>query len=313
MVIEVADVEAAARRIAGAVHWTPALTSRTLDALTGGRVYLKAECFQRGGSFKMRGAYNRIATLPGHAKARGVVAFSSGNHAQAVALAAQLLGMPATIVMPADVPAIKREATRGYGARIVPYDRYTEDRQAIAERLAADTGATLVRPYDDPLVMAGQGTAALELIVDAGDLNVLLAPVSGGGLIAGCATVAKALLPQSRVIGVEPATGDDTKRSLEAGRRITIPVPRTIADALQATAPGELTFEVNRHRVDGIVLVTDEELREAMAFCFTRLKIVTEPAGAAGIAALLAGKLDVSGRRVGVIVSGGNVDPHAQV
>ncbi|MGH8933069.1 MAG: threonine ammonia-lyase [Egibacteraceae bacterium] len=308
MTLELADVEVAARRTAGVVHWTPVLTSRTLDAATGGRVYLKAECFQRGGSFKVRGAYNRMATLPDPARARGVVAFSSGNHAQAVALVAQLLGMPSTIVMPVDTPAIKREATRGYGARIVCYDRDTEDRQAIAERLAADTGATLVRPYDDPLVMAGQGTAALELIMDTGDLDVLLVPVGGGGLIAGCATVAKALLPHARVIGVEPLAGDDTKRSLEAGKRITIPIPRTIADALQATAPGELTFEVNRRRVDDIVLVTDGQMREAMTFCFNRLKIVTEPAGAAGIAALLAGKLDASGRRIGVIVSGGNVD-----
>ncbi|MGH8910033.1 MAG: threonine ammonia-lyase [Egibacteraceae bacterium] len=305
--IELADVEAAARRLAGVVHRTPVLTSRTLDAITGGRAVLKAECFQRGGSFKARGAYNRIAALPPQTRAKGVVAFSSGNHAQAVALVARLLGVPATIVMPADAPLAKLNATRGYGAQIVPYDRRTQDREAIAGRIAAGTGAVIVRPYDDPLVMAGQGTAAIELITEAGEFDVMLAPIGGGGLIAGCATAAKAMLPRVQVVGVEPETGDDTKQSLAAGCRVRIPLPETIADALAAPTPGELTFEVNRRHLDQIVLVTDDEIRAAMAFCFDRLKIVTEPAGAIGVAALLAGKLDISGRRVGVIVSGGNV------
>lgn len=301
------DVEAAARRLVGVAHRTPALTSRTLDGIIGGRVRLKAECFQRGGAFKIRGAYNRIATFEDDVRTRGVVAHSSGNHAQAVAIAAGLLGVPATIVMPADAPTAKLAATRGYGAEIVAYDRYAEDREAIAARLAADRGCAVVPPYDDPYVMAGQGTSALELIEDVGELDVLLVPVGGGGLIAGSATAAKGLLPQVRVVGVEPAAGDDTKRSLAAGRRLSIPVPRTIADGQQATTPGALTFEVNRRLVDEIVVVTDDEILDAMAFAFDRLKIVTEPSGACAVAALLAGKLDVAGKRVGVIISGGNV------
>ncbi|MGH8899348.1 MAG: pyridoxal-phosphate dependent enzyme [Egibacteraceae bacterium] len=305
--IELGDVEAAARRLVGVAHRTPALTSRTLDGITGGRVRLKAECFQRGGAFKIRGAYNRIATLEDDVRARGIVTHSSGNHAQAVAIAAGLLGVPATIVMPADAPAAKLAATRGYGAKIVAYDRYAENREAIAAQLAAERGCAVVPPYDDPYVMAGQGTSALELIEDVGELDVLLAPVGGGGLIAGSATAAKGLLPQVRVVGVEPAAGDDTKRSLAAGRRRSIPVPRTIADGQQATIPGALTFEVNRRLVDEIVVVTDDEILDAMAFAFDRLKIVTEPSGACAVAALLAGKLDISGKRVGVIISGGNV------
>ncbi|MGH8884252.1 MAG: pyridoxal-phosphate dependent enzyme [Egibacteraceae bacterium] len=305
--IELGDVEAAARRLVGVAHRTPALTSRTLDGITGGRVRLKAECFQRGGAFKIRGAYNRIATLEADVRARGVVAHSSGNHAQAVAIAAGLLGVPATIVMPADAPAAKLAATRGYGAKIVAYDRYAEDREAIAAQLAAERGCAVVAPYDDPYVMAGQGTSALELIEDVGELDVLLVPVGGGGLIAGSATAAKGLLPRVRVVGVEPAAGDDTRRSLAAGRRLSVPVPRTIADGQQATIPGALTFEVNRRLVDEIVVVTDDEILDAMAFAFDRLKIVTEPSGACAVAALLAGKLDVAGKRVGVVISGGNV------
>lgn len=245
------------------------LASPTLDGLTGGRVHLKAECLQRGGSFKIRGAYNRIATLDPTARAHGVVAYSSGNHAQAVAIAAGLLGVPATTVMPTDAPAAKLAAARGHGARIVAYDRYTEDREAIAAQLAADHSCALVPPYDDPLVIAGQGTSALELIEDAGELDLVLVPVGGGGLIAGSATAAKALLPRVRVVGVEPATGDDTKRSLAAGRRVTIPVPRTIADGQQATTPGAITFEANRRLVDEIVLVTDGEILDAMRFTFS--------------------------------------------
>jgi threo-3-hydroxy-L-aspartate ammonia-lyase len=305
--IELADVEAAAARLAGVAHRTPVVTSRTLDERVGARVHLKAENFQRVGAFKFRGAYNKISSLDHDALARGVVAYSSGNHAQAVALAAKLLGSRATIVMPEDAPAAKLEATRGYGAEVVLYDRWTESREEIGAALAAERGLELVPPYDDPLVMAGQGTAALELLSDVPDLDVLLAPVSGGGLIAGCSTVAKALSPHCRVVGLEPETGNDTQQSLATGERIRIDVPHTIADGLQAPEPGELTFEVNQRRVDEIVTVTDEEIVAAMVFLYDRMKLVVEPSGATGIAALLSGNVDVSDRRVGVIVSGGNV------
>jgi threonine dehydratase len=305
-VIELDDVRAAAHRLAGVAHRTPVFTSRTLDAAVGARVHVKAESFQRGGAFKFRGAYNKISSLPAEALARGVLAYSSGNHAQAVALAASLLGARATILMPADAPAAKVEATRGYGAEIVVYDRWTETREALGAALARERGLELVRPYDDPLVMAGQGTTALELLEDAPDLDVLVAPVGGGGLIAGCSTVAKALRPGIRVVGVEPQAGDDTARSLAAGERVRIDVPRTIADGLQASEPGELTFDVNRRLVDEVVTVDDGQIVDAMAFLFDRLKLVTEPSGAIGIAALLAGRVGRSGR-IGVVVSGGNV------
>jgi threonine dehydratase len=305
--IELADVEAATERLAGVAHRTPVITSRTLDERVDARVHIKAECFQRGGAFKFRGAYNKISSLDADALARGVVAYSSGNHAQAVALAAKLLGSRATIVMPEDAPAAKLEATRGYGAEVVTYDRWTESREEIGATLAAERSLELVPPYDDPLVMAGQGTAALELLADVPDIDVLLAPVSGGGLIAGCSTVAKALLPQCRVVGVEPETANDTQRSLAAGERIRIDVPRTIADGLQAPEPGALTFAVNRERVDEIVTVTDDEIVAAMVFLYDRLKLVAEPSGAVGVAALLSGKVDARDRSVGVILSGGNV------
>jgi threo-3-hydroxy-L-aspartate ammonia-lyase len=297
------DVLAAAQRLAGVAHRTPVVTSRTLDGLVGATVYLKPENLQRGGAFKFRGAYNRIASL---ADLPGVAAFSSGNHAQAVAIAAGLLGTTAVILMPEDAPAAKVEATRGYGAEVVTYDRWTQDREALGTALAEERGLVLVKPYDDPLVMAGQGTAALELIEDAGPLDALVVPVGGGGLMAGSATAAKALHPETRVVGVEPEAGDDTRRSLAAGERIALEVPRTIADGLQATVPGELTFEVNRRLVDEIVTVTDAELVAAMRFAFDRLKLVLEPSGAAAIAALLAGKVETAGR-VGAILSGGNV------
>ncbi len=305
--IELDDVERAAQRLAGVAHRTPVLTSRTLDERTGAHVHVKAECFQRGGAFKFRGAYNKISSLDGDTLRRGVIAYSSGNHAQAVAIAAALLGSHATIVMPEDAPAAKLDATRGYGAEIVAYDRWTESREEIGARLAEERGLELVKPYDDPLVMAGQGTVALELLEETPELDVLLVPVSGGGLIAGCATAAKSLRPGVRVVGVEPEAGDDTRRSLAAGERLRIGVPRTIADGLQATEPGELTFEVNRQRVDEIVTVSDEEIVEAMVFLFDRLKLVAEPSGAVGVAALLSGRLDVRGASVGVVLSGGNV------
>jgi threonine dehydratase len=305
-VLSIADVRAAARRIRGVTHLTPVLTSRTLDAMTGATVFLKAECFQRGGSFKLRGAYNRVATLEPEARARGVVAFSSGNHAQAVAIAAGLWGTTAVIVMPKDAPRVKLEATRGYGAEIVTYDRHAQDREEVAAAVASERGLTLVRPYDDLFVMAGQGTAALELVASAGALDMLIVPVGGGGLIAGSATAAKGLLPKVHVIGVEPQAGDDTRRSIERGERVRIPVPRTIADGLQAQTPGELTFQVNLRLVDAVVTVGDDEIVRAMAFLYDRMKIAVEPSGAVGVAALLGRHVDMAGRRVGVIVSGGN-------
>ena len=298
------DVRAAAERLHGVANRTPVMTSRTLDGLAGAEVFLKAESFQRGGAFKFRGAYNRIAV---QRPAEGVFAYSSGNHAQAVAIASRMVGLPAVILMPADTPVAKLEATRGYGAEVLTYDRFSEDREALGVRLAAERGYDLVRPYDDPLVMAGQGTAALELLEEVPGIDVLVTPVGGGGLIAGCATAAKALDPSIRVTGVEPETGDDTARSLAAGRRVSGGVPKTIADGLQAAGPGELTFEVNRRLVDEIVTATDAEIIDAMRFLFDRMKLVTEPSGAIGVAALLAGRITPAGGRVGILISGGNV------
>jgi threonine dehydratase len=305
-VLSLDDVRDAAARLDGVAHRTPVLRSRTLDGVVGAEVHLKAECFQRGGAVKFRGAYSLISTLDAVQRAAGVVAFSSGNHAQAVALASQLLGVRAAIVMPEDAPALKLAATRGYGAEVVTYDRYTDDRAAIAADLAAERGAVLVPPFDHPLIMAGQATAALELFDEAGDLDTLLAPVGGGGLVAGCATVAAARDPGIRVIGIEPEAGDDTRRSLAVGHRIEIDVPRTIADGQQITSPGELTFPIIQRLVSEVVLVSDGELLDAMRFAFDRLKIVLEPSGACGLAALLAGRVD-PGDRCGVILSGGNV------
>ena len=305
--ITLADVRAAGGRLAGVAHRTPVVTSRTLDERTGATVFLKAENLQRGGAFKFRGAYSMISSLPPAERDGGVVAYSSGNHAQAVALAARLLGTSATIVMPEDTPAAKMDATRGYGAEIVTYDRYTQDREALGAGLAAERGLVLVPPYEHPLIMAGQGTAALELHEDVPDLDLLLVPVGGGGLIAGCATAAKALRPGIRVVGVEPEAGDDTRRSLAAGERVRIETPRTIADGQQADIPGEQTFAVNRRLVDAVEVVADAEIVEAMAFLFDRLKLVAEPSGASAVAALLSGRVDAAGKRVGVIVSGGNV------
>jgi threonine ammonia-lyase medium form len=304
-VIELGDVQVAAQRLHGIAYRTPVLTSRTLDGLAGASVYVKAECFQRGGAFKFRGAYNKIASLSEDERARGVLAYSSGNHAQAVAIAAHLLGTTATIVMPEDAPDAKLEATRGYGAEIVLYDRFAENREEIGAGLAEERGLALVKPYDDPLVMAGQGTVALELLVEVPELDLLVTPVGGGGLIAGCATVAKTLHPAIRVAGVEPERGNDTAQSLATGKRVNVGVPRTIADGLQAAEPGELTFDVNRELVDEVVTVSDAEIVDAMTFLFDRMKLVVEPSGAVGIAALLNGRL--RGNAVGVVISGGNV------
>jgi threonine dehydratase len=305
-----ADVQTAAQRLAGVAHRTPVLTSRTLDERVGAKVFLKAENLQRMGAFKFRGAYNALAALDPAVRARGVVAFSSGNHAQAVALAARLHGVPATIVMPRDAPQSKLDATRGYGAEVVLYDRYAEDRAAIGRRLAEETGASLIPPYDHPMVIAGAGTTALELFEEVGPdgLDLLLVCTGGGGLLAGCATAAAALSPKTRIFGVEPAAGDDWKRSLEAGHRIKLDaVPRTIADGQQTEAPGELTFPIVKRYAAGIALVTDEEIVEAMAFAFERLRVVVEPSGATALAAVLSGKVDVVGKRVGLTLSGGNV------
>ncbi len=303
-----ADVRAAAERLRGVAHRTPVVTSRTLDARTGAQVFLKCENLQRMGAFKFRGAYNRIAQLEPAVRARGVVAFSSGNHAQGVALAAQLFGIPATIVMPRDAPAAKLAATRGYGAEIVLYDRATMNRGEIAAELVRTSGATLVPPYDDEFVIAGQGTVALELLEDAPQLELLLVCTGGGGLTAGCALAATALSPGIAVYGVEPEAGDDFARSFASGERVEIPVPDTIADGQQTTSPGELTFPIVKRLCAGILTVSDDELRAAMRFAFERLKLVIEPSGASALAALLAGKVDARGKRTGVILSGGNVD-----
>jgi threonine dehydratase len=305
--ISLDDIRAAAARLEGVAHRTPVLTSRHLDERTGARVFLKAENLQRVGAFKFRGAYNAIACLDEAERARGVATVSSGNHAQALALAARLAGVRATILMPADSPPNKLAGTRGYGAEVIEFDRYAADRDQLLVELVAERGLVPVHPYDDERVMAGQGTVATELLEQAGPLDVLLVCVGGGGLIAGCATAAKTLLPGIRVIGVEPEAGDDVRRSLAAGERITIPVPHTNADGQQTPAPGELTFPVIRERVDDVVLASDPEIVDAMRLLFERLKTVAEPSGACALAALLAGRVDVAGLRVGVTLSGGNV------
>ena len=304
------DVRAAARRIGDAVLRTPALSVETWDAVTGYRSVFKCENLQRTGSFKIRGALNRLRTLSPAERARGVVAFSSGNHAQGVAVAARLVGTSALICMPSDAPALKVEATRAAGAEVVFYDRRTEDREALARRLAAETGRVLVPPFDDPLIMAGQGTAALELLEDAGPLDALLAPVGGGGLMAGCSTAARALAPDIRIIGVEPETANDTALSLAKGERVTIPPPPTIADGVRITTPGALTFPILKANLAGIVLVSDDEIRAAVRALALRARLVVEPTGAVAAAAVLAGRVPLErGARVGVILSGGNVDP----
>ncbi|WP_027943524.1 pyridoxal-phosphate dependent enzyme [Amycolatopsis taiwanensis] len=301
------DVRDAAARLSGVAHRTPVLRSRTLDELVGAEVFLKCENFQRVGAFKFRGAYNAISRLAPEQLAKGIAAYSSGNHAQAVALAARELGTTAVILMPEDTPVSKRDATAAYGAEIVTYDRYTGDRVAIGEAMAADRGLALIPPYEHTHVIAGQGTAALELIEEVGELDALVVPVGGGGLISGSATAAKGLRPSVRVVGVEPEAGDDTRRSLAAGHRVSIAIPRTIADGLAADTPGELTFSINQRLVDEIVVVADDEIRAAMRLAFERMKIVVEPSGATGIGALLAGRAGPVPPRVGVIISGGNI------
>ncbi|MFO1296441.1 MAG: threo-3-hydroxy-L-aspartate ammonia-lyase [Rubrivivax sp.] len=308
-----ADIDAAAARLAGVAHRTPARTSRQADERCGARLFFKCENFQRMGAFKFRGAYNALAQFDAARRERGVIAFSSGNHAQAIALAARLLAMPSVIVMPTDSPAAKLAATREYqsgqrGSEVVLYDRYKEDREAIGKRLAAERGATLIPPFDHPHVMAGQGTAAAELIDEVGPLDKLVVCVGGGGLISGCAVAAHAKSPGIEVIGVEPEAGNDVQQSLAAGRIVKIETPRTIADGAQTQAAGALTFPVIQRLVKRVVTVSDMQLVETMRFFAERMKMVVEPTGCLAAAALLEGAVDARGQRVGIIVSGGNVD-----
>jgi threonine dehydratase len=305
--IDLQTIREAAERIRPLTHRTPVMSSRSFDAAAGVRAVFKCESLQRGGAFKIRGASNFLLSIPKADLPRGVVAFSSGNHAQAVAIAARDLGTQATIVMPDDAPRSKMEATKGYGANVIVYDRLREDREAIARRVASESGATVVPPFDHPWTIAGQGTAALELVEEIDDLDALLVPIGGGGLISGCSIAAKALKPSIRVIGVEPADGNDTFLSRQKGERVEIPAPKTIADGLRAPKPGAVTFPIVQRLVDDIVLVSDEEIRAAVRLMLTRMKILVEPSGAVGAAALLAGR--VSGvRRPGIILSGGNAD-----
>jgi threonine dehydratase len=301
-------VREAAGRIKPLARRTPIMTSRSVDERAGAGVFLKCENLQRGGAFKIRGASNLILSLPESELMHGVVAFSSGNHAQATAIAAKHVGALATIVMPDDAPRSKMEPTRVLGARILTYDRLHEDREVIAARLIAETGATLVPPFDHPMIMAGQGTAALELLEEVPELDALVTCVGGGGLLAGCATIAKSIRPDIRVFGVEPQAANDTALSFAAGKRITISHPDTIADGLRAPAPGKLTFPVLRRHVERILLVSEAEIRATVRFLLERVKILVEPSGAVAVAAVLFGMLPEGIEKVGVVISGGNVD-----
>jgi threonine dehydratase len=303
------DIEEARRRIEGVAHRTPVLRSRQFDEAAGATVFFKAENLQRAGAFKFRGAYNKIRSEQERRSFSEVVAYSSGNHAQAVALVSKLLGVKATIVMPNDAPAAKLAATRGYGADVVLYDRYGGDREEIGEKLVRERGALLVPPFDDPLIMAGAGTATAELLEEVPDLDFLVVPVSGGGLIAGSAMAAKHLRPEITVYGVEPETANDTAQSLEKGVRVAIPVPRTIADGLQVPSPGRLTFPIIQETVTRVLLVSDDEMIDTLAWTLERMKVLVEPSGIAGAAAVRHRKADFAGSRVGVIWSGGNLDP----
>ncbi|MDP8989770.1 MAG: threonine/serine dehydratase [Acidobacteriota bacterium] len=302
------EIRAAAERIRPIARRTPVMNSHSFDREAGVTAFFKCENMQKGGAFKFRGAANFIYSIPEKDRARGVVAFSSGNHAQAVAIAAQSLGIPATLAMPLDAPRSKVEATRARGAKIVTYDRFREDRVLIGKKLAEETGATLVPPYDHPWTLAGQGTAVLELMQDIPDLDAIVVCIGGGGLMSGSAIAAKSLRPSIRVIGVEPADANDTLLSLEAGKRVEIPPPTTIADGLRAQIPGELTFPIVQRLVDRIVLVSEEEIRATLKFLLSRLKILTEPSGAVSAAPVLFKKLPPGLSRVGVVLSGGNVD-----
>jgi len=302
------DVLVASERIQGEAHRTPVLTSRTADLRTGAKLFFKAENLQRAGAFKFRGAFNAIAALDPATRGNGVIAFSSGNHAQAVAYAARLQGIPATIVMPKDAPAIKVAATRGYGAEIVFYDRYSEDREAISRGIAARTGAALIPPYDHPDIIAGQGTAVLELIEEVGELDLLVVPLGGGGLLAGSALSARAMSPSCAVIGVEPEAGNDGQQSLRRGEIVRIPVPKSIADGALVTHVGQHNFPILKANVEDIVTVTDDQLIDTVRFFAERMKIIVEPTGCLAAAALLHGAIACADKRVGVVLSGGNID-----
>jgi threonine dehydratase len=308
MPVNYADVAAAAAVIKGVAHRTPALTSRTIDERTGARVFFKCENLQRMGAFKFRGAYNALSKLDSDQQRRGVTAYSSGNHAQAVALAGRLLGVPTVIVMPDDAPAVKLDATRGYGAEVVVYNRQRDDREQISRALAEKRGLPMIPPFDHAHVIAGQGTAAKELFEDVGPLDHLLVPCGGGGLISGCAIAANHLAPGVRVTGIEPAAGDDVTRSFQTRMLQTVHNPDTIADGARTSSAGKLTFPLILHHVHAMLTVTDAELLRSMYYLWERMKIVVEPTGALAAAALLEGKLDARGKRVGVIISGGNVD-----
>ena len=303
-----ADVEAAARTLDGVAHRTPVLTSRTIDSRTGARVFFKCENLQRGGAFKFRGAYHALASLSAEGRHRGVVAYSSGNHAQAIALAGTLLGVRTTIVMPIDAPQVKVEATRGYGAEVILYDRELDDREAIAAQLVRDRGLTPIPPFNHPHIIAGQGTAAMELLEETGPLEMLLVPCGGGGLLSGCAIAAQALAPAIRVIGVEPEAGDDVTRSFRTGVIQSVRNPDTIADGARTSAPGDITFPLIMRHVSDMLTVDDPVLLRTMWYLWERLKIIVEPTGALGAAALLEDKLESRGKRIGVILSGGNAD-----
>ena len=306
--ITYSDIVAANQRIAGVVHRTPILTSTTADAVAGARVFFKCENFQRAGAFKLRGAYNALAQLSYEQKSAGVVAFSSGNHAQAVALAAKLLGIRSVIVMPSDAPTAKMAATRDYGAEVVLYDRFRQDREELAGRLAHQRGLALIPPFDHPHVMAGQGTTAKEFFEDIDRLDVLLVPLGGGGLLSGCAVAARAISPKCTVIGVEPEAGNDGERSFKTGALVHIDVPATIADGAQTQHLGKHTFPVIRELVDDVITVSDADLTATMRFLACRMKIVVEPTGCLGAAAVIQHRIDLTGKNVGVVISGGNVD-----
>ncbi|MBL8310197.1 MAG: threo-3-hydroxy-L-aspartate ammonia-lyase [Burkholderiales bacterium] len=306
--LEFSDIQTAAARINGVAHRTPILTSRTLDALLGCEVFLKAENFQRMGAFKFRGGYNAINALTDAERARGVLAFSSGNHAQAVALAAQLHGCKAAILMPSDAPQMKLDATRGYGAEVITYDRYREDRSALAKRYADERGAVLIPPYDYLPVMAGQGTCALEICEDVPDLDALIVCTGGGGFLSGCTVAAKTRQPGIKVYGAEPEAGNDVQQSLRSGHIVSIDVPKTICDGQQTQAVGIHPWEVIRTQVTDILTTSDATVIDAMRFAFERMKIVLEPSGACALAALMTAREQFAGRRVAVTLSGGNID-----
>lgn len=309
LAITIDDVRAAAERLRGVAHRTPVMRATSLDEAAGAQVWLKCEQFQRAGAFKFRGAYNKIASLSDEQRKRGVIAFSSGNHAQAVALCGKLFSAPTVICMPTDAPSVKVAATAGYGAEIVRYDRMTQDREALARQIAEERGLTLVPPYNDPLIMAGAGTAALELLEDQPDLEVIATPVGGGGLVSGTSVAARAAGRGVRVVGVETEAANHAYLSKRSGERVTIAPPDTIADGIRTAALGQLTWPVVRELVDDVVLVSDEEVKAAMRFLLMRLKIVAEPTGAVAVAAAMTGKLNRFGQRIGVVISGGNVAP----